>query len=98
MPRGSLSQSPDQELASATSSLLELPTELLVVILEYLPLRDLTKICLVQAFVVVVKCLYETVGMPSTKQPCEQRKFYLPMDESFAGGIMAVFAQHTRHS
>ena len=50
MPRGSLDQLSDPETASASSPLLELPTELLVMILEYLPLRDLTKMCLVLNF------------------------------------------------
>lgn len=47
MPRGSPGQPSDQELVSASPSLLELPAELLIMILEYLPLRDLTKTRLV---------------------------------------------------
>ena len=58
MPRGSPGQPSDQELVSASPSLLELPAELLIMILEYLPLRDLTKTRLVIMFAVVAMSLY----------------------------------------
>lgn len=58
MPRGSPGQPSDQELVSASPSLLELPAELLIMILEYLPLRDLTKTCLVIMFAVMAMSLY----------------------------------------
>jgi len=69
MPRGSPDQLSDPETASASSPLLELPTELLVMILEYLPLRDLTKMCLVLKVYhgSVDMRVWDTAGMSSVK-------------------------------
>jgi len=66
MPRGSLDQYSDSETDSASTPLLELPTELLVMILEYLPLRDLTKMCLVLKVYREsgdIMCVWTNIGM-----------------------------------
>ena len=104
MPRGSPDQLSDPEPTSAScasSPLLELPTELLVMILEYLPLRDLTKICLVQIYYHDsddIMCVWATIGMLPVKWYSEQRTFHVSVDESLARTTVAITKQHTHYT